>query len=62
MCTRRGYNTEDERNAAQEVQGLATINLKQFAELMRWGVVMGVRLSLELPVPYMQGPIAFADD
>ena len=38
----RGYNTQDEREAAQNIPGLLTINLKQFAELMQWGVVMGV--------------------
>lgn len=38
----RGYNTEDERQAAQKIPGLLTINLKQFTELLQWGVVMGV--------------------
>ncbi|KAK9835756.1 hypothetical protein WJX74_007318 [Apatococcus lobatus] len=37
-----GYNTEDEREAAEKMSGLLTINLKQFAELMQWGMVMGV--------------------
>ncbi len=38
----RGYNTKHEQSQARHVQGLLTINLKQFAELLRWGMVMGV--------------------
>jgi hypothetical protein len=41
MC--RGYSTdEDKQEVARNDPLIKSINLNQFAELLKWGVVMGV--------------------
>ena len=39
---RRGYNTNDERQAARRMPGVQLISISQFIELLTWGIVMGV--------------------
>ena len=38
----RGYNTEAERAAALELQGVRSITLAPFNELIKFGILMGV--------------------
>jgi len=39
---RRGYSTEAEKEAAQRLDGVRSITLEQFNELVKFGILMGV--------------------
>ena len=39
----RGYNTDTERRRAQQMEGVQLLSLSKFCELLRWGIIMGVR-------------------
>ncbi len=39
---RRGYSTPEEKAAAQQLDGVRSITLKQFNELLKWGLIAGV--------------------
>jgi hypothetical protein len=46
----RGYNTAAERQQAAATPGLKLLSQRQFLELLRWGMVMGVDDGCE-PTP-----------
>lgn len=47
MPTCRGYNTEAEREAALQLDGVRSITLEQFNELLTFGILMGVNDGCE---------------
>lgn len=46
----RGYSTQAEKEAAQDTKGVRLISLNEFQELLKWGIMMGVRLLHVLAV------------
>lgn len=40
---RRGYSTPEEKKEASQSKRIRTIGLHQFTELLKWGILMGVR-------------------
>jgi hypothetical protein len=45
-----GYCTEQEKLAARAMRGVTVLELPQFRELLKWGIVMGVDDGCE-PTP-----------
>lgn len=43
----RGYNTEEERQAAAKSPGIKVLTLPQCCELLKWGIIMEVHTSVE---------------
>jgi hypothetical protein len=41
-CAARGYATEAEVAEARSTKRVKVIQLKEFLELMKWGILMGV--------------------
>ena len=44
----RGYSTEAEKEAAKNTKGVRLINLTEFQELLKWGILMGVSICCSI--------------